>query len=501
LMLNYVGHGGEVGWGHERVLDVPTINAWTNLDRLCLFMTATCEFSRFDDPDRTSGGEHVFLNKNGGGIALLTTTRLVFSSPNFTLNNNFFDYVLQKTNGESARLGDIVLQTKIASTPVGATSSNHRNFTLLGDPAIKLNIPKNNVVLTEVNGNPVASLQDTLKALSEVTIKGYVSDYAGTKLSGYNGFVFPSIFDKPKQIKTLQNDGGAGLMIFDLQKSVIYKGKASVTNGDFQFSFVVPKDINYKIDKGRLTFYATGVDGEASGYSSEFYIGGNADSILVDEDGPELELYMNDYDFVDGGVTDENPILLVKITDESGINTTGNGIGHDLTATLDGESDAIHILNDYYETDLDTYKSGGIRFPFSTLEPGNHNLEIKVWDVHNNSNKKTVEFLVSKSEEMVIDHLLNYPNPFTTRTEFFFEHNQACHQVEVQIQIFTVSGKVVKTINRTIEASGFRSEGIEWNGKDEYGSTIGRGVYVYKIKVWTPDGKKAEKIEKLVILK
>lgn len=209
---------------------------------------------------------------------------------------------------------------------------------------------------------------------------------------------------------------------------------------------------------------------------------------------------MNDENFANGGITNTTPILIAEISDENGINTTGNGIGHDITLILDANTASPIVLNNFYEADLDTYQSGKVTYQFSALEPGEHTLTFKVWDVNNNSSEEILEFVVVDEQEVGIDHVLNYPNPFTTHTEFYFEHNQCCAQLEVKIEIFTVSGKLVKTIFDQVNTIAYRSEGIAWDGKDDFGDKLARGVYIYRVTVKTPEGQKAEKIEKLVIL-
>ena len=210
---------------------------------------------------------------------------------------------------------------------------------------------------------------------------------------------------------------------------------------------------------------------------------------------------MNDNNFVSGGITNETPSIYAEIFDSNGINTTGNGIGHDITAILDEKTSNPIILNSYYESDLDSYQSGKVNYPMEKLTEGNHTLSLKTWDTQNNSTEKSIDFVVVNKAELAIDHVLNYPNPFTTRTQFFFEHNQHCEFLEVQIQVFTVAGKLVKTINQLVKTEGFRVEGIEWNGRDDFGDRIGRGTYVYKVKVVDSEGNKVEKYEKLVLLK
>ncbi len=500
LILNYTGHGGEKGWAHERILDIKTIRNWSNIESLPLFVTATCEFSRFDDPGRVSGGEYVILNPDGGGIGLLTTTRTVFASPNFTLNSNFYEQMLKENKKKGRpRLGDIMLRTTNKSTTSG--SVNHRNFSLLGDPALRLATPEHKVRTTQVNGTPVSSDKDTIKALEEVTVKGHIENSNnGQKMNDFNGVVHPVVYDKSKKITTLTNDGGDPF-VFRSFDNEIYRGKASVEKGDFKFSFLVPKDIAYQFDNGRIAYFGRDKGKSAHGHNEEFVIGGTADSVMADDKGPRMEIFMNSEDFVDGGRTGEDPLLIGKLYDEHGINTVGKGIGHNITATLNGKSDRRVELNDHYQADLDTYKSGKVRYQFNDLREGEHELHLKAWDVYNNSNETKTDFVVANSEELALDHVLNYPNPFTTRTSFYFEHNNRGAVLDVGIKIFTVSGKLVKTIQRTIQPEGTRIGPIEWNGKDDHGDNLGRGVYVYKVDVQTSNGKQEETYEKLVILK
>lgn len=497
LIMNYTGHGGEVGLAHERVVEVSQINAWTNICNLPLFVTATCEFSRFDDPSRTSAGEYVFLNPGGGGIGLFTTVRLVYSTPNFNLNQKFYQCAFEPINGEMPRIGDLYRITKITS----GNNTNNRNFTLLGDPALRLNYPVNNVVTSEVNNVAVTSTSsDTLRALSQVTIKGYVADTAGNIMTGFNGILYPTVFDKYKTITTLANDPPNPPFTFKLQKSVLYHGKVSVVNGNFQFSFVVPKDISYQYGVGRISYYAEDGQTDASGSYEQIIVGGSNTNAPADVTGPQVQLFLNDSNFVSGGITNDSPHLYAVVRDSNGVNTVGNGIGHDIVAILDEASDNAIVLNEYYQADLNSYQSGKIIYPFENLSEGTHTLSLKVWDVYNNSTTVKTEFVVTKSAGLVLDHVLNYPNPFTTNTSFFIEFNQCCTQYDIMIQVFTVSGKLVKTINEHVNSEGYRSEPIEWDGRDDYGDLIGRGVYVYRAVARSDDGKTAEKYEKLVIL-
>lgn len=498
LMWNYIGHGGELGLALERIVTIPEINAWNNINNMPFFITATCEFTRFDNPGLTSAGELVFLNPNGAGVALLTTTRLVYSGPNEQLNISFFDNVFTREGGRFIPIGEVCRRTKNAR----AHTTNNKSFSLVGDPAMRLAFPIHNVKTTTFNDEPFAQIGDTLKALSKVTIKGIITDQAGNKLTNYNGVVIPTVFDKPITLRTLGQDPRSFPKDFDVQRNVIYRGQASIVNGDFSFTFVVPIDIRFEYGEGKISYYAYHNNNlEDAAGADRITVGGLSSNPVVDNEGPEIRLYMNDETFVFGGTTDENPDMLAFVFDESGINTVGTGIGHDITAVLDNNTDRTIVLNDFYVADLDDYKRGTIRYPFFNLEEGRHNLRLRVWDVANNVSDAYTEFIVVKSAELALNHVLNYPNPFTTNTDFYFEHNQPGMPMDVQIQVFTVSGKIVKTLETTFQNSTARSTPINWDGRDEFGDKLARGVYVYRVKVRTGDGKTAEKFEKLVILK
>ena len=499
LILNYTGHGGELGLAEERIVDVPQILNWKNKNNMPLFVTATCEFSRFDDPDRTSAGEYCLLNENGGAIGLMTTVRLAFSGLNYILNDKFYNHALSPMpNGKMPHIGDLYRLTKRDLAP---GNSQYMNFVILGDPALKLAYPQQRVFTSTINSQSVTTTSiDTLSALSLLSITGYVGDANGNKLTNFNGIVYPTVFDKAVTVTTVANDASSNPLPFLLQKNIIYKGKSEVINGDFTFSFLVPKDISYNYGIGKISYYAHNGVNDANGYYDKIVIGGSNPNAISDNQGPSISLFMNDEKFVSGGVTNENPKVYAKISDISGINTIGAGIGHDIVAILDENTKDAIILNDYYVSDLNTYQSGKIRYPLNELPEGNHTLTLKVWDVQNNSSSSYTDFVVANQADLALTHILNYPNPFTTKTKFFIEHNQCCVSLKVLIQIYTITGKVVKSINQTINNEGFRLDGIEWDGKDEFGDKLARGVYIYKVSVTDGSKKKADKIEKLVIL-
>lgn len=510
IVTCFVGHGSPTSATAERVMTVGEVNALTNIDRLTLFVSATCEFGRMDDNERSSIGERMALNTGGGAIALMTTTRAVSFTNNTIVTRNFFKNVFLRTaDGKPKTFGDIIVETKNAYeiTQGGDTllpgNNNKRSFMLLGDPALRIALPYEKVVLDSINEVDVSMVNDTLRALSKVKMVGHIEDVYGNKLTNFNGIVQPSVFDKPVKRTTLGQDPTSLLQEFLEQQNVLFKGRASVKNGDFAYEFIVPKDINYAFGEGKASFYGWSDNNSknAGGYSKAFIIGGIDTTGLNDQEGPQVELFLNNEDFVNGGLTDETPILIAHLFDESGINTVGNGIGHDITLIIDDKVSEAKVLNDFYESDLDTYQSGKIRFQMEKLSEGLHTMTLKVWDVNNNSSERRIEFNVQRKKDIALEHVLNYPNPFTTHTEFLFEHNQVCAALETQIEIFTVTGRLVKTINELVETNGFRAKGIAWDGRDDFGDQLAKGVYIYRVTVTGPDGDRAREMQKLYLLK
>jgi len=476
LIVNYIGHGGEVGWAHERVLEISDINSWTNFDKLPVFITATCEFSRYDDPERVSAGQHVLLNPNGGGVALLTTSRVVYISGNETLTSNMFkDNLFEKTGNRYKTLGEILITTKNRT----GSDPNTRKFILLGDPSMQIAIPELNVITT--------SLPDTLKALEEVTIAGEIQDISGNVLTDFNGTLCPTIFDKATLMKTLDNDNKGLSLPFTLMKNVIYKGKSSIDSGNFTFSFIVPKDISYAEGNGKISYYAYNTQMDACGNDMDIIVGGTSSEAIADYTPPVIKLYIGDTNFINGGITDENPLLLAKVYDENGINTTGNGVGHEILCFLD--SDAPVIINDYYQSLLNSYQYGEIRFPFQSLSEGEHTVSIKVWDVANNSAEASLTFYVKSSDEPTIRNIFNFPNPFTQETYFSFEHNFGSDVINVRIDIFDIMGSLVRTIEQDIVSEGPRISTISWNPSFDYGVTYKSGLFVYRITLTNDSGQ------------
>jgi hypothetical protein len=497
LFLNYIGHGGTNGLAEERVVRLEDIDEYNNYYKLPLIISATCEFTRYDEFEGFSAGERAFFKEDGGAIALVTTVRLVFASRNRQMNISFMDAMKEGIADKSLTLGDI---TRIAKNAT-LTGSGNRKFTLIGDPALKLAFPQYNVVTTKLNEQDFESATDTLKALTKVTIEGEVRDESNQLMTSFNGLVYPTVYDKVRTILTLANDAGSSVAPFEIQNNIIYAGKIQAISGKFSYTFVVPKDIIYAVGDGKISYYANDSELDAAGTDKVLIGGGGTlDSNSIDNDDPIVEVFMDDESFISGDFTTESPDLLVQLYDDNGINTVGSGVGHDIVATIDGDNQNGIILNDFYESEVNSYQSGSVLYPLEKIPPGTHTVKVKAWDVFNNSGEGSTEFVVAESADLALEHILNYPNPFTTSTNFMFEHNRKGDVLDVRIEIFTVSGKVVKTIQETALAEDRRVQ-LHWDGLDQYGDTIGKGVYIYKVTVKDSTGDKVDAFQKLVLLR
>lgn len=498
LIIGYMGHGGINGWAEERVLTIPEIQAWNSGSKLPMMLTATCEFTRYDNPSFTSAGEWVLLNPVGGAIALMTTTRVTFTNGNFALSQRVYrDELFRRTANRYQTMGEVFMN---AANPE-LSNVNTRNFCLLGDPALTLAYPEEVVEVATINNVQVNPVPDTLRALARVTITGEMRNRSGQALTTYNGILTPSVLDKPSQINTLGNDPGSNLVSYSEYRNIIYRGRATITNGLWSFTFIVPRDIAYNYGFGRINLHASNGQTEAAGDFRNVIVGGTDTNFVPDAVGPEIKLYMNDGSFVNGGITDQSPVFFAQLSDSSGINTVGSGIGRDITLIKNQEVNTPIILNQFYEASLDDYTKGEIRYPFFQLEAGSYALNMKVWDVHNNSGEASLDFVVAEDAKLAIANLLNYPNPFTTSTTFHFDHNRPNQPLDAILQVYTVSGKLVKSIQQTVLTPGFHADQLYWDGLDDFGDRIGRGVYIYRLRLRSSDGESVQETEKLVILR
>ncbi len=498
IVVNYFGHGGEDGLAHEAIYTKEMAEEFKNKNNLPCFVTVTCEFTKFDNPLRITAGELTYQNRDGGAISLVTTTRAVYISVGIEFNRKLaipmfgFDMETPEVPAEALRL-----TKNIISTPT------RRVIFYIGDPAMPLAFPKKDIRITALNGVPLEQATDNLEALSKVKMEGEVINSNGQVATDYNGILEAKMFDKDVMRRTLDNDNNNVFMDFVTLGEGLYNGRASITNGRFEFEFVVPRDIQIPVGKGRLSLYAKRNNQleDQTGVNLNLNVGGLNENAPADNEGPQIRLYMNDESFVSGGITNDAPILIAKLEDENGINTA-SGIGHDIIAILDGDESNPFVLNEFYQTEVDDYTKGSTHFKFSELSDGLHTLSLKAWDVYNNSATAEIQFVVAGNNKLEISRVLNYPNPFVNYTEFWFNHNRPDETLDVQVQVFTVTGKVVWTKNETVQPTGsFLYRKMTWDGRDDFGDRIGKGVYVYKITVKsTLTNQRVEKFEKLVIL-
>jgi hypothetical protein len=499
VIVNYFGHGGEDGLASEFIYTKDIANNLQNTNRYPCIVTVTCEFTKFDNPLRITAGELTYQNKNGGAVCLVTTTRSISITLGVEFNEalaaELFGFGIETPNTPAEGL-------RISKNNI--TNEGRRVVFFIGDPAMRLAFPKRDIRLTTLNGVPISQATDTLKALSKVRIGGEVVDGSGNLITNYNGVLEAKVFDKNVQRQTLANDGSSNgfIMTFFTLGEALFNGKSSIVNGAFEFDFVMPRDTQIPVGDGRISFYAqrNNAAEDQTGVNLGVKIGGLNENAPTDNQGPLIRLFMNDESFISGSITNDSPILIAKLEDTNGMNTA-SGIGHDMIAILDGDESNPFVVNEYYQADVDDFTQGSLNYKLRDLEDGMHTLTFKAWDVYNNSSTEELQFIVAGNDALEITRVLNYPNPFVSYTEFWFNHNRPLEPLEVQVQVFTVTGKVVWTKNQIITTEGFLARDITWDGKDDFGDKIGKGVYVYKITVKsTLTNKRVEKFEKLVIL-
>ncbi len=511
LFLFYFGHGGVNGWAQARVLttnEVQNFNNYNNVySRFPLVSTITCEFTLWDDPETNSVGEQVLKNRQGGAAALITSSRKIAVNFGSAFSSILLNNIFKLSNDKFSTLGDAYLRARIEKGP----NSDHLKTNFLGDPAAPLSRPERLLAIDEI----ITPVPGQIRALDFVTIKGHVKKADGSTDTNFNGRVAINIFDKKLTKKTLDN-----ALTFKEEGSPIVKSSGKAVNGIYTVEFYVPKDINYEIGSGRILGYADNNQRDVFVSQTQSIGGINPDGIN-DNTAPKVNLYMNNTNFANGGITDQNPMLLACVTDDKGINSTGSGVGHDITTYLDGEIINTVVLNDFYFSGegngcanpaLADYQKGFVTYPFRNLKPGEHQLTFKIWDINNNSTTETLNFVVKDESEqnLVINKLLNWPNPFTDKTYVQFEHN--CDDIlDVNVQVYTITGKLVRTLSTSVTAEpflqGYRTPrtAIEWDGKDDFGDTVAKGTYIYKVFARSQNQEKckgsATGVEKMVVLK
>lgn len=498
LFLNYSGHGGSQRLTQESVFSFPEINKLQNKNKLPLFITATCDFAPHDRTTENSLGHQLLFGNQNGAIGLVTTTRVVLSFSNKIINSNYLKAALAKNSlGNYASLGQGILKAKNNTYTTFGDIPNNRKFTLLGDPALQLSFPKQSIQLTQLNAKSFTPT-DTLKPLYSYTLQGLVVDNAQQTQTNFNGTVELSIFNPETTISTLANDPQSGVANFIVQNSVVFKGSTTASNGNFSFKFIVPKDVGGLTGVGKISVYVNNNTTDATNFST-ILVGGDENTQLTDKEGPNIRPFLNDEKFVNGGLVNEDNILIIKFADSSGINATGSSIGHDITLVIDGDEKNTIILNSYYQSLLGRFTQGELRYALPNLAVGQHTLTIKAWDAANNSNSVELLFVVAAKENLVIKQVYNYPNPFSQSTNFWFEHNLPNTNINVLINIYTISGRLVKQIRKTVNTVGNRVNDIFWDGKDESNEKLAKGVYIYTI-IATSGNSRAQTTQKLYLL-
>lgn len=484
--VNFIGHGNERLWMEEQIFTKADIEELTNRNRLPIFVTATCEFGRYDDPISVSGAEELLLLQQGGGIALLTTSRPVFASTNFSLNQAFHENIFRKEENTNLRLGDIIRLTKNE----GLEGPVNRNFTLLGDPMMMPAFPKLEIVLDS------SSELDTLSALEQINLTGEIRQ-GGIKSENFNGSLTVSIFDVEQSLKTLGQESPS--YNYSVRNNAIFRGEAEVENGEFSFSFVVPKNISYQYQKGKMSLYAfdpvSNID--AGGSSREFVIGGSSPNPQSDNQAPQINAFMNDPSFQNGGLVGDSPLLIAKLEDENGITTTSTGVIRGITLTI---GDEVINLNDFYTSEVNDFRRGTVVYPLQDLEPGRYSAVIKAWDTYNNPSEQIIDFVVSDQPILFVYNPLAYPNPVQNATTFSFEHDREDEDLFISLIVYSGKGEIVNKKELVYENSP-RSIEIPWETQTNSGRSLNQGIYFSKIIIRSGlDGATKEISQKLVIV-
>lgn len=488
LIVNFTGHGSERVWMDERILDEVMVKSWKNKPMYPLFVTATCEFGRHDDPLQITSGELTLLQPKGGSIGLVTSARPVNSSTNFTLNRAFYEALFSKTNNQYPDLGSTFRVTKNNST----SGIANRNFSLLADPSMKIALPQNEIVFDEIT---TAAGSSILTGLSQIIVKGHIEN-AGTPSNNFNGNIILSFLDEPVT-QTTKGDENSPFSYSELS-NVLYRGQAVVTQGEFETSFVLTKNIPANTSVGTFTGYAYNNVTSASGFSNPSF-GGLDASAVPDNTPPQIKLFMGDTTFISGGIVGPSTRIVALLNDASGINMTNSPEGKQLYFALDGGEP--QIINDYYLADVGTDKSGVLLYPLDGLEKGNHTLTLTASDTHNNTTTVSVPFVVTDGIRIEIEEFVNYPNPFEGNTTLEFTHTRPGEDLEVWVSIVDLAGNKILEQQYEVLASQYRVTLAEWDGRTASGTKLGRGIYVGKLSVRSLlDGSKNEQFTKLIVL-
>lgn len=497
LLFNYTGHGGTTALSDEKVLTQTDINQFT-YTHLPVWVTATCDFTRFDDLN-TSAGEDVFLNKSSGGIALFTTVRVAYSRPNFPINDNVIRNLFERNNGRRRTLGEVMQATK------NTLSSVYKlGFCLIGDPAVKIAYPEFGMKVTTVNGQSVDGNSISFKVLEKITVEGEVLDASGQLVTDFTGIVNPTVKDSKVTVTCLKNSNkdDSPAFTFTDYPNTIFIGNDSVRNGKFSFTFTVPKDISYSNLQGKMNLYAVDTESgnEAQGNFDNFIVGGTSDTAETDTIGPEIRaLYLNDTTFVDGGQVNTTPYFVAELWDKSGVNITGSSVGHDMMLVIDESTVLSYNLNSYYELLPGEDGTGIVKFPIPALEPGKHTAEFWVWDILNNSTVRTFTFEVVEGLKPFLFDVIATPGIAREQVTFHLMHNRPESRMRVGIMVYDLAGRQLWKHEESGTSGLFENYTVSWD-LTSGGARMRPGVYIYRAAISTDNSKDATKARKFIIL-
>ncbi len=474
LIMDYIGHGGETAWANEQILDLDMIKKWNNYNNMPLILSATCEFGRYDDPQRSSGAEVALLNPEGGAIALFTTTRPVFPNTIIYLNKAFYESAFFPIDGQMPRLGDIFRKTK----NVGVSGNTNRNFSLLGDPSMRLAYPQKDIVITEIKDN-VTNEQSRIRPVSNITMRGEVRS-KGTVSTDFNGLLHVIVYDRETAITTFGDEGSPPMEFHDRQ-DIIFKGRATVKNGEFSFTFVAPRSLDESLAYGKVSLYASHKSKyeDATGSYINLEIGGAPTNIAIDNTPPKIRLFMDSDSFRSGAKVSPNTTLNARLSDESGINTN-NGKGNGISAILNNDIANPVELTEFFTTDIDSYQEGSISYQFHGLPSGRHDILLKASDNFNNRASAFIEFYVLDGNVLFVHEIIAYPNPSRDDVNFRFSLDNAIDDFKVNLKIYSLNGKLVRQFHHDFTNSADKNT-LTWDRTDSSGYRMHPGIYLFSI--------------------
>ena len=498
LIIDYAGHGSPTSISHEQVL---TLTDFSNFkgDNLPLWITASCEIMPFDSYDKTIG-ETALLNSQGGAVAFYGTTRTVYADKNKEINKAFMRYVLSyDENGKPLTLGEAQRQAKsyLVSTKI-ETSKNKLQYSLLGDPALSLALPTYNAVIDEINGITVdGDKTPQLRAGDKVSVKGHI-ELDGNKADTFSGTLDAIVRDTKETIKCKLNnttsEGADTAFIFTDRKNILYRGTNKVENGEFSFTFAVPKDINYADGTGLINVYAYDATLKASAHGAcdNFTVNGSniAENDLI---GPSIYCYLNSENFTFGGEVNSTPFFVAQISDKDGINASGAGIGHDMELIIDGDIEKTYNLNDNFTFDYESYTSGQTYYVLPALSEGKHTLKFRAWDILNNSSTTTLDFVVKNSAQPNITDVYTIGTPSSDNINFVITHNFIGADLDVMIEIMDASGRILWSETKSV-SSASNPLTIPCEAR------LQTGIYLYRVNVKSNQSSYSSLTRKMLII-